>query len=84
MKSQESWKVKALCLGNFDGIHRGHQELMSRCLGLGGDSGALLTFSPHPSQILQPPGVLEILTLAERVEKIEDMGFAQVFVQQFD
>lgn len=42
-----------LAIGNFDGVHRGHQELLSRAKGLG-EELAVLTFEPHPKQLFQP------------------------------
>ena len=43
----------AVCLGAFDGLHRGHQALIERARGLGQTVG-LVTFDPHPLQVLAP------------------------------
>ncbi len=55
-----SWQVKSplvLTIGNFDGVHLGHQELLQKAIrkaqAMGGFS-LLLTFHPHPAQILAP------------------------------
>ncbi len=46
-----------LTLGNFDGVHRGHQAILDRTVALARSVGAragLLTFHPHPAAILAP------------------------------
>ena len=47
----------ALAIGNFDGVHRGHQELVrvarERAARLGGTAG-VLTFTPHPARVFAP------------------------------
>lgn len=46
-----------VAIGNFDGLHRGHQILIDRCLDLARDSGeaaCILSFEPHPKRFFQP------------------------------
>ncbi|MBI3783012.1 MAG: bifunctional riboflavin kinase/FAD synthetase [Deltaproteobacteria bacterium] len=54
-----------LTLGNFDGVHRGHQEILGRLVQrareIGGTSIAL-TFHPHPAQLLSPNQAPLLLT----------------------
>ena len=50
-------KGGAVAIGNFDGIHRGHQALIKQCrtlAGLVGGSTLALTFEPHPRNLFQP------------------------------
>ena len=82
--SERRWDIQALCIGNFDGIHCGHQELLRQCRHLGGEASGLLTFSPHPRQITHPPGVPEISTLHEKKGLIQDYGMSHLFIQTFD
>ncbi len=77
----------AVVVGNFDGVHRGHQLLFERAVALAQDRGLVpvaLTFDPHPSVVLgrNPPGALT--TLGRRVELIARLGVAHVFVRRFD
>lgn len=74
-------------IGNFDGVHRGHQAVLAeatataRSLGL---SSAVLTFHPHPGLVLgrgEPP---VLTTLARRAALIKALGVDQVFVRAFD
>jgi riboflavin kinase / FMN adenylyltransferase len=43
----------AVAIGNFDGVHRGHQELIKKAHELSNVVG-ILSFTPHPSELLQP------------------------------
>src|ERR1700722_18706331 len=74
-------------IGNFDGVHRGHQALFERAVAVARERGLVpvaLTFDPHPSVVLGrgPPGLLP--TLARRVELITGLGVPHVFVRRFD
>ncbi|NCF63118.1 MAG: bifunctional riboflavin kinase/FAD synthetase [Gammaproteobacteria bacterium] len=46
----------AVTIGNFDGVHRGHQALVDRCRQLAGDRGtvAVVTFEPLPAAFFRP------------------------------
>lgn len=48
-----------LCLGNFDGLHRGHGALVALAQALAGQQGlplALMSCEPHPRSFFAPPG----------------------------
>ncbi len=55
----------ALALGNFDGVHLGHQQLITRAIAWARENetvSAVLTFTPHPLTILYPEKAPELLT----------------------
>ncbi|NLC77925.1 MAG: bifunctional riboflavin kinase/FAD synthetase [Clostridia bacterium] len=67
-----------IALGNFDGVHRGHQVLIARTVekakGLGGKS-VVMTFNPHPLKLLKPEESPGLLITQERKEaKIAQLG----------
>lgn len=66
---QRSLKNPVLTIGNFDGVHRGHQALFRKAREwadeLGGES-VVLTFNPHPLQVLAPDQGLVFITPHER------------------
>jgi riboflavin kinase/FMN adenylyltransferase len=85
---QARTKAGILALGTFDGVHRGHQALLGETVRLAGDRGvssAVLTFDPHPLQIIAPPPEPFLLTtLEERLELFAALGLAAVYVISFD
>ena len=77
----------AVALGNFDGVHRGHRRLLDETVAasrrLGGDS-SVLTFDPHPAQILAPDRAPPLLTSRERkLELIAEAGISACIVEPF-
>jgi riboflavin kinase/FMN adenylyltransferase len=77
-----------LTIGNFDGVHLGHQVLMSdivaRAAKIGG-TPAVLTFHPHPLQVLAPNNAPpQIQTLRQKLATIESLGIRLVVVIPFD
>jgi riboflavin kinase/FMN adenylyltransferase len=72
----------ALCLGNFDGVHLGHQRLFAEARTLA--EGCALTFHPHPGKVLQPELAPKLITLLPRkLELMEAAGLSAVVVQPF-
>jgi riboflavin kinase/FMN adenylyltransferase len=75
-------------LGNFDGVHLGHQAILdlviTRARGLEGES-VLYTFEPHPRRVLQPEGDLRLLdTFDQKVETMEALGLDAIIAEPFD
>ena len=83
----------ALTIGNFDGVHRGHQALLAhvtasaRRLGL---EAAVMTFEPHPREYFaQRSGDLSkaparIANLRDKLESLENAGVDRVIVEHFN
>ena len=72
----------AIALGNFDGVHLGHQALLTEARRNGRPT--VLTFDPHPAKVLQPDmGPKLIEPLARRLERFAAMGVVATVVQPF-
>lgn len=73
----------ALALGNFDGVHLGHQALFAEARRQGTPAAAL-TFQPHPGKVLQPELAPKLITLLPRkLELFAARGLDAVVVQPF-
>jgi riboflavin kinase/FMN adenylyltransferase len=76
-------------IGNFDGVHLGHQHVISRARevasGLGVNRVVAVTFDPHPIAVLRPEHAPPTLTgIGRRVELLGDAGIDDVLVIPFD
>lgn len=77
-----------VAIGNFDGVHRGHQAVLQRAL----DQAAarqvpalVLTFEPHPRTLFRPNIPLFILTPpVVKARLLRELGFDAVIEQRFD
>jgi len=77
-----------LTMGNFDGIHLGHQALLRAVVdearGRGGSS-VVLTFEPHPLKVLAPEHAPRlILTHKDKMRLLQSSGVDLVMIQTFD
>lgn len=74
-------------IGVFDGVHRGHQLLISRAVDLARAAGVpsvVMTFDPHPVQIFAPEHTPDVLIpLAERARLISELGVDYMLVIDF-
>ena len=81
-------KGAALAIGNFDGVHRGHQQVLSEAAAIakreGCRSGAVV-FEPHPREFFAPETPFFRLTpLPLKLELLAALGLDQTFVITFD
>ncbi len=94
--SAEEWLTRfpagasptCLAIGNFDGLHLGHQQILRRVLEHARRENylaAVLTFYPHPTKVLRPAEAPSLLmTLDQRLAAIAAMGVDAALVVRFD
>ena len=74
-------------IGNFDGVHLGHQILFSKVVGkaheIGGTS-VVVTFDPHPLKVLRPESIRLISTTQQKIELIERAGIDALIIIPFN
>lgn len=77
-----------VALGNFDGVHLGHQRVLRRAVEAGreiGEKVVAATFDPHPRAVLRPGGGPRLLTTLDlRREALSRYGADEVYVIRFD
>ncbi len=94
--SAEEWRARfgtsskpaAVTIGNFDGVHLGHQKILCDTRELAARTETLavvLTFYPHPARILRPAQApFLLMTLDQRLAAIDKMGLDAALVLPFD
>jgi riboflavin kinase/FMN adenylyltransferase len=79
---------QALTIGNFDGVHRGHQAMLLRTVSRARDlrvASCVLTFEPHPREFFTPAAAPARLTrLRDKLELMAAAGVSRVHVARFD
>ena len=75
-------------IGNFDGVHRGHQEILASATAEArarGMRSIVITFNPHPAQLLYPQNAPKLLTfLPQRLQLLAKTGIDAILVLHFD
>ncbi len=76
-----------ITIGTFDGVHLGHRQILDEvkkhAASIGGES-MVITFEPHPRQVLDPSHTMEILTpLKEKLNLIAGAGIDHITVTPF-
>ncbi|MBC7502453.1 MAG: bifunctional riboflavin kinase/FAD synthetase [Herminiimonas sp.] len=93
LPNPESQAPCALAIGNFDGVHRGHQALLARMYQAAASLGvetAVMTFEPHPREFFaQLAGDLlraptRIANLRDKLQSLANAGVARVIVEHFN
>ena len=81
----EEFQGGVIFVGNFDGVHAGHQALIDAARALAGPSGKVIsvTFDPPPMQLLNPDKFQPPLTtMAERAQRLHEIGADHVVILQ--
>lgn len=81
------WGRCVLTIGVFDGVHRGHAELIARAVTAARARGVptvLMTFDPHPMEVVFPGShPAQLTTLSRRAELVEELGIDVFLVMPF-
>lgn len=81
------WGRCVVTIGVFDGVHRGHAELISHAVKAGRSRGVpvvLMTFDPHPMEVVFPGShPAQLTTLTRRAQLVEELGVDVFLVMPF-
>jgi riboflavin kinase/FMN adenylyltransferase len=87
LEEATAFEPVAVTIGNFDGVHTGHQLLLREVTSAAEEKGlapAVLTFDPHPASIVAPQRAARLLTTqAERCSVLAREGIEYVLVLPF-
>lgn len=79
--------ARAVAIGNFDGVHLGHRQVLSRLAEMArtrGLSAWVYTFDPPPTMVIAPERHQpRLVTLPRKLELLADLGIAGVVVEPF-
>ncbi|WP_009911499.1 adenylyltransferase/cytidyltransferase family protein, partial [Burkholderia humptydooensis] len=88
LPNAESRAPCALTIGNFDGVHRGHQALLARVRAAADARGlpvCVMTFEPHPREFFNPASAPpRIAMLRDKLEALREHGVDRVVVEHFN
>jgi riboflavin kinase/FMN adenylyltransferase len=83
----DDWGSSVVTIGEFDGVHRGHQRIVSRARQAAGDLAlpvVVVTFDPHPDEVVRPGSHPPLLcTARRRSELLAGLGVDAVCVIAF-
>ncbi|MBN1271254.1 MAG: bifunctional riboflavin kinase/FAD synthetase [Candidatus Aminicenantes bacterium] len=77
----------ALAIGNFDGVHLGHQKIIKTLVKIAKEKklvSSVLTFDPHPEKFFNRSAFFHIQTLDQRLKEISNLGIQTTVVASFD
>lgn len=81
------WGRCVVTIGVFDGVHRGHARLITKAVSEAerlGVKSVLMTFDPHPSEVVRPGShPAQLTTMTRRAELVEGLGMDAILVMPF-
>lgn len=83
----EQGVTRALTIGNFDGVHIGHRQILRQVAGVAREHGwraSAMTFDPHPAAVVAPERAPRLLTTVEqRAHLMAEEGIEEVLIVRF-
>jgi riboflavin kinase / FMN adenylyltransferase len=83
----EDFGPSVVTIGNFDGVHRGHQQVLSqliRTARLNSAKSVAVTFDPHPALIHRPESAPElIMGLHDKLQALGELGLDAILVMKY-
>ncbi len=82
----DEWFPRGLTIGSFDGVHLGHQMILSRLRQRVGPEGgvAVISFSNHPSELFRGKSVPLLSSKEQKIKLLEEQGVDVLYLLAFD
>ncbi|NLV16935.1 MAG: bifunctional riboflavin kinase/FAD synthetase [Syntrophomonadaceae bacterium] len=86
LKALKANKPVIVALGNFDGVHKGHQQLIGKAIRMANDGGSsvVMVFEPHPRMVLTNNSPKLLTTIEQKAEILERMGLDYLLLSPFN
>ena len=87
LRNAISSQPSILTLGTFDGVHKGHRKIISNLKSEAKRNNLrsiILTFFPHPRNIVSSEIIKSISTIDEKIKIFSDLGIDELIIQKFD
>ena len=78
---------RVACIGFFDGVHLGHQELIKETIKVAKKLNikpALFTFEKSPKEVLKKEKIKYLTTNQDKMEILESLGIEEMIILKFD
>ncbi|TDF98181.1 bifunctional riboflavin kinase/FAD synthetase [Paenibacillus piri] len=79
---------QVIAIGDFDGVHLGHQEVIRRAIQTAGELGipaSIMTFNPHPREVLGQCKYIKLLTPVEQKKRLmAELGVNNTYIVSFN
>ena len=83
----DNFGPSVVTIGNFDGVHAGHREILRRVAAIARDRAlvpVVLTFDPHPARVLAPDRAPKLITtISQRLRRTESQGIEAALLLPF-
>jgi riboflavin kinase/FMN adenylyltransferase len=83
----EDFGQSVVTIGNFDGVHAGHREILRRVVAIARDRGlvpVVLSFDPHPARVLAPERAPKLITtVGQRLDRMQSEGMEAALLLPF-
>lgn len=83
-KNIKSDEELTLTIGNFDGLHLGHQSLIKTTLLFQDTIPAVMTFNPHPISFFRKISTYTLMTIEDKIKVTKNLGVKKLFIVNFD
>lgn len=87
VSAERQFEASVAALGFFDGVHQGHKQVIKKAISIAEEmnlSSSVMTFNPHPKEVLRKEKADYLTTLELKKKKIKALGVDILYIVTFD